>query len=73
MKKTSFKMQKKVKYLGITMTNMNCVLFQNNCVKEWNEIQMGEATINIVEKNFQIKMNVLHRMMSLFQTIQFGN
>lgn len=28
-----------VKYLGITLTNTNCVLFQNNYVVVWNDIK----------------------------------
>lgn len=32
MEKTDFKIEKKVKYLGIAMTNINCMLFKNNYV-----------------------------------------
>lgn len=31
--KTGFKVEKIVKYLGIAMTIMNCMLFQNSYVK----------------------------------------
>lgn len=37
MKKTSVKVEKQVKYLGITLSNMNCVLFHNNYLETWKE------------------------------------
>lgn len=37
MDKADFKVEKKVKYLGIMLTNMNFMLFQNNYVKIWNK------------------------------------
>lgn len=39
MNKRGFRIEKKITYLGITVTNMNCMLFQNNYVKTWNEIR----------------------------------
>lgn len=30
MNKTCLKVENKIKYLGINMTNVNCMLFQNN-------------------------------------------
>lgn len=36
--RTGFKIDKKVKYLGVTFRNMNCMLCQNN-VKIWNEMK----------------------------------
>lgn len=35
--KEDFKIEKNLKYLEIIMTNVNCILFQNNYVKIWNE------------------------------------
>lgn len=35
--KADFKIEKKLKYLGIT--NMNYILFHNNYVKTWNKIK----------------------------------
>lgn len=46
MEKTGFQINKKVKYLGITMTNANCMSFQNNYVK------MGETKIVNVRQDF---------------------
>lgn len=37
--KTDFKIEKKVTFLGIIIPNMNFILFQNNCMKIWNEIK----------------------------------
>lgn len=39
MNKTDFKVEKKVKYLGVTLTNMNNMLYQKNYVKMWSEIK----------------------------------
>lgn len=36
--KTGFKTEKRVTYLGVTLKNMNCMFYQNNYVKTWNEI-----------------------------------
>lgn len=38
MNKMRVKVEKKVKQLGITMTNMNCMLFQNKYAKTQNEV-----------------------------------
>lgn len=34
-----FKIEKKGKYLGVNLINLNCMLFQNNCIKIWNEVK----------------------------------
>lgn len=47
---------------------MNCMLFQNNYIKVWNEIKMGKVAL-IVARISMVKMNVLLRMMLLFRTI----
>lgn len=38
-RKSGFKMEKKVKYSGATLTNTNSKLFQNNFVPVWNDIK----------------------------------
>lgn len=36
---TGFQIKKKVKYLSITMSNVNDMLFQHNYITVWNEIK----------------------------------
>nr|GEZ82414.1 hypothetical protein [Tanacetum cinerariifolium] len=74
MNKTGFQVEKKVKYLGIVLTSMNCMLFQNNYVKVWNEIKKDllrweRLKLSLLGRISVIKMNVLPKMMFLFQTI----
>lgn len=50
------KIEKKVKIFGITLTNMNGMLFQNTYVKIWNEIRkryidMGQCLIVTLREN----------------------
>lgn len=39
MKKMASKIEKVVKYLGVTLTNVNCMQFQNNYAKVRNDIK----------------------------------
>lgn len=53
--KIGSKFENQIKYLGINMRNINCMLFQNNCY-DWNEIlkthvRVQESTIVIVGMN----------------------
>lgn len=34
-----FKAENKVKYLGVMLSNMNCMMFHNNYFKAWKEIK----------------------------------
>lgn len=38
MNKKGFKIEKKVKYLSISIMNMNCVLVQTHYIKKWNKV-----------------------------------
>lgn len=74
LKRMDFKTEKKVKYLEVTLTNMNYMLFQNNYVKvrkdfkqdllRWDKLQLS-----LLDRISVIKMNVLSRMLFLFQTV----
>ncbi|XP_061495705.1 calcyphosin-2 isoform X3 [Rhineura floridana] len=74
MDKTDFTIEKKLKYLGIIMTNKNSKLFHNNYEKLWTEIKKDllkwdKLQLSLMGRISVIKMNVLPRMMFLFQTI----
>lgn len=45
MKKMAFNIEKKVKYLGVILTNMNCILFQNDYVKVWDYVKKEFAEV----------------------------
>ena len=74
MGKTGFIIEKKVRYLGVTLSNTNCMLFQNNCAKLWSDVKKDllrweKLQLSMMGQISVIKMNVLPRMLFLFQTI----
>lgn len=64
--------RKKVKYLGFTIINMNCILFQNNYINVWNEIMKEflrwENTImkNLCSESESISQNVVFILKNTF-------
>ncbi|CAI5787440.1 Hypothetical predicted protein [Podarcis lilfordi] len=65
---------KKVKYLGIWLTPKNIDLFKNNYEPMWREIRKdlemwGRLKLSFWGRINTIKMNVLPRLLFLFQTI----
>uniref|UniRef100_A0A670HUA2 Reverse transcriptase domain-containing protein n=1 Tax=Podarcis muralis TaxID=64176 RepID=A0A670HUA2_PODMU len=74
-KETDLKIVKKVKYLGVNMTSKNLNLFKENYEKCWTEIKKDLETwsrlkLSLLGRIAVIKMNVLPRMLFLFQTLQ---
>lgn len=72
MKKNSFKVKEKVKYLGNTLTNMICMLFQNNYFKLQNKfkkttLKWKKLPFFLLVRICGIKMNALLRTIFLFQ------
>uniref|UniRef100_A0A803TDX0 Reverse transcriptase domain-containing protein n=1 Tax=Anolis carolinensis TaxID=28377 RepID=A0A803TDX0_ANOCA len=64
----------KIKYLGITITPKNIQLAQNNYNKVWQEIKRDldkwkNAKISLWGRISTIKMNVLPKMLYLFQSL----
>uniref|UniRef100_A0A670HNW0 Reverse transcriptase domain-containing protein n=1 Tax=Podarcis muralis TaxID=64176 RepID=A0A670HNW0_PODMU len=65
---------KKVKYLGIWVTSKNIDLYKNNYDLVWNEIRKdlevwGRLKLSLWGRINTIKMNVLPRLLFLFQSI----
>lgn len=66
MEKTEFKIKKS------KMTNVNCMLFQNNCY--WNKIKKDtlrwdKFKLSLLGRTSVVEINVFLRTMFLFQTI----
>lgn len=63
----------KVKYLGIDLTNKNINIFKNNYEKLWKKIKedlvWNQQKLSLMGSIATIKMNVLPRILYLFQTI----
>uniref|UniRef100_A0A8D0DQQ7 Reverse transcriptase domain-containing protein n=1 Tax=Salvator merianae TaxID=96440 RepID=A0A8D0DQQ7_SALMN len=59
-RKSGFDIEKKVKYLGVWLTKQNLALYQNNYVK---------LCLSLLGRISVLKMNVLPRMIFLFQSI----
>uniref|UniRef100_A0A803SPA4 Reverse transcriptase domain-containing protein n=1 Tax=Anolis carolinensis TaxID=28377 RepID=A0A803SPA4_ANOCA len=64
----------KLKYLGIILTSKNIQLLQNNYLKTWNEIKKDldrwkNLKISLWGRISTIKMNILPRMLYLFQCL----
>ena len=60
--------------MGVVLTSKNIELFQNNYNKIWNEVKKDLArwknlNLSLLGRISVIKMNVLPRMLFLFQTI----
>uniref|UniRef100_A0A670J1I6 Reverse transcriptase domain-containing protein n=1 Tax=Podarcis muralis TaxID=64176 RepID=A0A670J1I6_PODMU len=71
---TQIEVAKKVKYLGIWVTSKNIDLYKNNYDPVWNEIRKdlevwGRLKLSFWGRINTIKMNVLPRLLFLFQTI----
>uniref|UniRef100_A0A670K967 GABA type A receptor associated protein like 1 n=1 Tax=Podarcis muralis TaxID=64176 RepID=A0A670K967_PODMU len=74
-KETNLNVVKKVKYLGINMTAKNLNLFKDNYEKCWSEIKKdleiwSKLKLSLLGRIAAIKMNVLPKMLFLFQTLQ---
>uniref|UniRef100_A0A670HML6 Reverse transcriptase domain-containing protein n=1 Tax=Podarcis muralis TaxID=64176 RepID=A0A670HML6_PODMU len=74
-KETDLNVVKKVKYLGVNMTAKNLNLFKDNYEKCWSEIKKDLETwsrvkLSLLGRIAAIKMNVLPKMLFLFQTLQ---
>uniref|UniRef100_A0A670JIK0 Reverse transcriptase domain-containing protein n=1 Tax=Podarcis muralis TaxID=64176 RepID=A0A670JIK0_PODMU len=72
---TGLTVVKKVKYLGINMTAKNVNLFRDNYEKTWTEVKKdleiwSNLKLSLLGRIAVIKMNVLPRMLFLFQTLQ---
>uniref|UniRef100_A0A670IGS1 Reverse transcriptase domain-containing protein n=1 Tax=Podarcis muralis TaxID=64176 RepID=A0A670IGS1_PODMU len=68
------KVAKKIRYLGIWLTSKNINLIQDNYITTWKEIKKDLETWSRVKLSWRgrmaaIKMNLLPRMLFLFQNI----
>lgn len=64
----------KVRYLGIEITNKNIDLLKNNYIKLWEKIKedfvkWNQQNLSLLGRIATIKMNILPRILFLFQTI----
>lgn len=71
---TGIEIEKKIRYLGIIFSNKTSSLFQDNFEKIMKTIVMdlrkwGEKELSLLGKIASVKMNVLPRLLFLFQTI----
>uniref|UniRef100_A0A670J4H9 Reverse transcriptase domain-containing protein n=1 Tax=Podarcis muralis TaxID=64176 RepID=A0A670J4H9_PODMU len=74
-KEYQFWIAKKVKYLGVNLTAKNVNLFKDNYDKCWTEVKKdldiwSRLKLSLLGRIAVIKMNVLPRMLFLFQTLQ---
>uniref|UniRef100_A0A670K5X3 Reverse transcriptase domain-containing protein n=1 Tax=Podarcis muralis TaxID=64176 RepID=A0A670K5X3_PODMU len=74
-KETELSVVKKVKYLGVHLTVKNLNLFKDNYEKCWSEIKKdleiwSKLKLSLLGRIATIKMNVLPKMLFLFQTLQ---
>uniref|UniRef100_A0A670K665 Reverse transcriptase domain-containing protein n=1 Tax=Podarcis muralis TaxID=64176 RepID=A0A670K665_PODMU len=74
-RETGLLLVKKVKYLGVNMTSKNANLFKDNYEKCWSEVKKDleiwtNLKLSLLGRIAVIKMNVLPRMLFLFQTLQ---
>uniref|UniRef100_A0A670I0Q6 Reverse transcriptase domain-containing protein n=1 Tax=Podarcis muralis TaxID=64176 RepID=A0A670I0Q6_PODMU len=74
-KETELNVVTKVKYLGVNLTGKNLNLFKDNYEKCWSEIKKDLETwsrlkLSLLGRIAAVKMNVLPRMLFLFQTLQ---
>ena len=71
---SGIKVVKKVKYLGVRLSARNSNIFEDNYVKVWKDVKMdlerwGKMQLSLLGRISTIKMNVLPKMLFLFQTI----
>uniref|UniRef100_A0A670JD11 Reverse transcriptase domain-containing protein n=1 Tax=Podarcis muralis TaxID=64176 RepID=A0A670JD11_PODMU len=74
-KETELNVVKKVKYLGVNLSAKNLNLFKDNYEKCWSEIKKDLETwsrlkLSLLGRIAAVKMNVLPKMLFLFQTLQ---
>uniref|UniRef100_A0A670K4W9 Reverse transcriptase domain-containing protein n=1 Tax=Podarcis muralis TaxID=64176 RepID=A0A670K4W9_PODMU len=74
-KETELNVVKKVKYLGVNLTGKNLNLFKDNYEKCWSEIKKdleiwSRLKLSLLGRIAAVKMNVLPRMLFLFQALQ---
>lgn len=74
LKKTQIEITKKMRYLGIMFSNRTSSLYNDNYKKILKEIQLDlikweKIHLSLIGKIELIKMNVLPRILFLFQTI----
>uniref|UniRef100_A0A8D0E7E3 ribonuclease H n=1 Tax=Salvator merianae TaxID=96440 RepID=A0A8D0E7E3_SALMN len=73
-RKSDFDIEKKVKYLGVWLTKRNLALYQNSYVKLWSQVKQdlerwSKLKLSLLGRISVLKMNVLPRVMFLFQSI----
>uniref|UniRef100_A0A803T4S6 Reverse transcriptase domain-containing protein n=1 Tax=Anolis carolinensis TaxID=28377 RepID=A0A803T4S6_ANOCA len=71
---TGISISKKIKYLGIWLTAKNAQLLENNYKLMWREIKQDlqkwqNLNISLLGRTATIKMNILPKMLSLFQNL----
>uniref|UniRef100_A0A670JC67 Reverse transcriptase domain-containing protein n=2 Tax=Podarcis muralis TaxID=64176 RepID=A0A670JC67_PODMU len=74
-RETELNVVKKVKYLGINLSSKNLNLFKDNYEKCWLEVKKdleiwSRLKLSLLGRIAAIKMNVLPKMLFLFQTLQ---
>uniref|UniRef100_A0A670IRS6 Reverse transcriptase domain-containing protein n=1 Tax=Podarcis muralis TaxID=64176 RepID=A0A670IRS6_PODMU len=74
-KETELNVVKKVKYLGVNLSGKNLNLFKDNYEKCWSEIKKdleiwSRLKLSLLGRIAAVKMNVLPKMLFLFQTLQ---
>uniref|UniRef100_A0A670HP09 Reverse transcriptase domain-containing protein n=1 Tax=Podarcis muralis TaxID=64176 RepID=A0A670HP09_PODMU len=74
-KETELNVVKKVKYLGVNLSAKNLNLFKDNYEKCWSEIKKdleiwSRLKLSLLGRIAALKMNVLPKMLFLFQTLQ---
>uniref|UniRef100_A0A670ICH5 Reverse transcriptase domain-containing protein n=1 Tax=Podarcis muralis TaxID=64176 RepID=A0A670ICH5_PODMU len=74
-KETELNIVKKVKYLGVNLSSKNLNLFKDNYEKCWSEVKKdleiwSRLKLSLLGRIAAIKMNVLPKMLFLFQALQ---
>lgn len=72
--KTQFKQEKQIRYLGIYMVNKVSTLMEDNYLRRLQDMQKDlekwdKLQLSLMDRITMIKMNVIRRVLFLFQTI----